>query len=173
MREGYSSRFVCLCVCYRASGYIPGLYVQSEAAYSFLQAFKDIYCVDFAENVSFGRYGVICLPWWSATRLFLDKKTHQWFLTRLEMEQYMNHQLSTLEWLSLTVLGSRLDSFLLTHQHMICPAGQTANAAPRVVQTHNHVTCAFLWLLQLRLDIIAWGQVDSDFMTACMVYIIL
>ena len=40
MREGYSSRFVseyvcvCVCMCYRTSGYIPGLYVQSEAAYS-------------------------------------------------------------------------------------------------------------------------------------------
>ena len=37
---------VCVCVCYHASGYILGLYVQSEAAYSFLQAFKDMYCVD-------------------------------------------------------------------------------------------------------------------------------
>ena len=32
MCEGYGSRFVCVCVCvcvYRASSYIPGLYVQS------------------------------------------------------------------------------------------------------------------------------------------------
>ena len=40
MHEGYGSRYVCLCVCmcvcYLASGYIPGLYVQSEAAYTFL-----------------------------------------------------------------------------------------------------------------------------------------
>ena len=39
MHEGYGSRFVCLvylCVCYHASSYIPGLYVQSEVAYSFL-----------------------------------------------------------------------------------------------------------------------------------------
>ena len=59
MREGYGNRFVCLCicvcVCYHASSYMPGLYVQSEATYSFLLAFKDMYCVDFAENVSFGR----------------------------------------------------------------------------------------------------------------------
>ena len=78
MHEGYENRFVCvcLCVCYHASGYIPGLYVQSEAAYSFLLAFKDIhaYCVDFTENISFGRYGIICLPQWSATRLFLSTK---------------------------------------------------------------------------------------------------
>ena len=33
-----------------------------------------MYCVDFAENISFGRYGIICLPQWSATQLFLDKK---------------------------------------------------------------------------------------------------
>ena len=32
MHEGCSS---CVCVCYHASGYIPGLYVQSEAAYGF------------------------------------------------------------------------------------------------------------------------------------------
>ena len=81
MREGYGNRFVCLsvylCVCYHASGYIPGLYmyVQSEVAYSFLYAFKDMHCVDFAEDVSFGRYGIICLPRWSATWLFLDKST--------------------------------------------------------------------------------------------------
>ena len=43
MHEGYSSRMcvcvcvsVCLCVSYCASGYIPGLYVQSEAICSFL-----------------------------------------------------------------------------------------------------------------------------------------
>ena len=48
---------VCVCVClsvclfYHASSYIPGLYVQSEAIYSFLWAFTDMYCVDFAENV--------------------------------------------------------------------------------------------------------------------------
>ena len=35
MREGYSSRFVCVSV-YRTSGYIPGVDVQSEAIYSFL-----------------------------------------------------------------------------------------------------------------------------------------
>ena len=63
MREGYGSRVcVCVCVCYLASGYIPGLYIESEAAYSFLWTFKDMCCVDFAENVSFGRYGTICLP---------------------------------------------------------------------------------------------------------------
>ena len=50
--------------------------------------------------------------------------------------------------LSLTVLGPRLDSFLLTHQHVL--DGQIVNAAPCVVQSHNHVCiqCTFLWLLQ-------------------------
>ena len=57
MREGYGM------------SYIPGLYVQSEAIYSFL------YCVDFTEKVQFGRlsYGITCLPA-LATRLFLDEK---------------------------------------------------------------------------------------------------
>ena len=44
MREGYGSRFVCVCVCvcvclsvcYRTSCYIPRLYVQIEASYSSL-----------------------------------------------------------------------------------------------------------------------------------------
>ena len=70
MRKGYGSRFMCECVCYRTSSYKPGLCVQSEAIYSFLY---DIYCVDFTENVLFGRYGIICLPQWLATQLFLDK----------------------------------------------------------------------------------------------------
>ena len=40
MHEGYGSHFVSecvnVCVCYPASGYIPGLYIQSEAMYSLL-----------------------------------------------------------------------------------------------------------------------------------------
>ena len=36
MRESYGSRFVSECVCYRASSYIPSLYVQNEAANNFL-----------------------------------------------------------------------------------------------------------------------------------------
>ena len=42
MCEGYGSRFVCVCVrvcvcvCYCASGYISGLYVQTEPVYNFL-----------------------------------------------------------------------------------------------------------------------------------------
>ena len=42
---------VCVSVCYRAGGYIPGLYVKSEAVYSFLKAFEDMHCVGFTENV--------------------------------------------------------------------------------------------------------------------------
>ena len=34
--KGYNSCCVCMCVCTSTSGYIPGLSVQSEAAYSFL-----------------------------------------------------------------------------------------------------------------------------------------
>ena len=49
---------VIMCVCYHASGYVPALYLQSERTYSFLWAFTDMYCVDFTENVSFGRYGI-------------------------------------------------------------------------------------------------------------------
>ena len=30
--------------------------------------------MDFAEKVSFGRNGVVCLPQWLASRLFLDQK---------------------------------------------------------------------------------------------------
>ena len=38
---------LCVCVCYHASGYVPDFYIQSEV---------------LAENVSLGRYGVICPP---------------------------------------------------------------------------------------------------------------
>ena len=42
MREGYGSHFVsvCVCVCYRTSGYRPDLYVRSEAAYNFFRLLK-------------------------------------------------------------------------------------------------------------------------------------
>ena len=66
---------VVMCVYYCASGYMLHLCVQSEAACSFVQAFKDMYCVNFTENVSFGRYGITCLPQWSVTRLFLIEKS--------------------------------------------------------------------------------------------------
>ena len=40
MLEGYGGQSVCVSVYYHANSYIPGLYVQSEVIYSFLQAFK-------------------------------------------------------------------------------------------------------------------------------------
>ena len=61
-REGYGNHCVCVCVCYCASGYVCGLYVQTSDVYNFLYAFKDIYCVDLAENVLFGRYDTIYQP---------------------------------------------------------------------------------------------------------------
>ena len=52
VHEGYVCRLhvyvcvrVCVSVCYHTSSYIPGFHVQSEVIYSFLQAFKDMYCV--------------------------------------------------------------------------------------------------------------------------------
>ena len=47
VRKGYSSRRVCVClsVCYRASGYIPGLFIQSEVAYSFFCRLLKIHIV--------------------------------------------------------------------------------------------------------------------------------
>ena len=54
---------VILCVCqsawYHANSHIP---LQSQALYSSLLAFTAMHYVKFAENLSFGRYGVICQP---------------------------------------------------------------------------------------------------------------
>ena len=36
MHEGYGSRSVCLCVCYRASCYIPRLYIEIRVSLGFL-----------------------------------------------------------------------------------------------------------------------------------------
>ena len=33
-----------------------------------------MHCVDFAENIQFGRYGIICPPGWLATHVSLNKK---------------------------------------------------------------------------------------------------
>ena len=94
MREGYGSRSVCECmcvcvclsVCYRASCYIPGLYVESEAVLSFLYAFKDMCCMDFAENVFFFQEIWRHLPVTMIGDSALSRpKIYQWFLTRLQM----------------------------------------------------------------------------------------
>ena len=78
--QSYGSRSVCLClsVCYRASSHLSGLYGQGKlliflAACRLLQI-QCMYCVEFAENISFGRYGITYLPQRWATRLFLDGK---------------------------------------------------------------------------------------------------
>ena len=64
MREGYGSRFVsvyvCVCVCYRASCYIPRLYVESRVPLGFLCCSQRMYCVDFFENALFKSSGEIC-----------------------------------------------------------------------------------------------------------------
>ena len=98
---------------------------------------------------------------------------------------------------SLTVLGSRFDSFLLTHwswhQHVVCPAGKCGmwcNLISYAVHVHVCIECTFkiviTRLLQLRLDLASspgpfqlfnvayWkpgdeARLDSDFMTACCV----
>ena len=54
-----------MCVCVSVTVLVTTYLVyisKSEAIYGFLWAFKDIYCVDFAENILFGSYGVIYLP---------------------------------------------------------------------------------------------------------------
>ena len=67
MREGYGSRSVCLSVCYRASCYIPRLYVEIQVSLGFLCWSSRMYCVDFVENALFKSSGEIC---WSP-RCFL------------------------------------------------------------------------------------------------------
>ena len=50
MRKGYGS---CVCVCYRASYYIPRLYVENKVQLGILWCFQDMHCVDFIENALF------------------------------------------------------------------------------------------------------------------------
>ena len=90
-----------------------------------------MYCVDFAKNVLFGRCGIIArhdgwrLGCFSTknTPIVLDTITNS---TVYEPLARSDHYLK--ERLSLTVLGSRLDNFLLSHDHDIStcrPAGLT------------------------------------------------
>ena len=62
MRKGYGSRSVCVCVsvCYRASCYIPRLYVENKVPLGFLWHFQDMHCVDFVEKALFKSSGDIC-----------------------------------------------------------------------------------------------------------------
>ena len=113
-----------------------------------------MYYVEFTEIVLFWRYGVIFLPWWLAIRVFLDKThTHTHTHTLMVLDTitnglvYINCLLKVptkLEQLSLTVMDSRPDSFLLTHwpwhQHVICPdcwPNCTWHAWPVLVHIHT------------------------------------
>ena len=49
-----------LSVCYRASGYIPRLYVENKVPLGFLWCFQDMQCVAFVENALFKSSGDIC-----------------------------------------------------------------------------------------------------------------
>ena len=62
MRDGYSSRSVCvcLCVCYHTNCYILRLYVEIKVALSFLCYFLHMYFVNFVQNALFRSYGDIC-----------------------------------------------------------------------------------------------------------------
>ena len=60
--EGYSSHFisVCVCVCYHADCYVPGLYIENKVPLDILWHFQEMNCVNFVENALFKRFGNIC-----------------------------------------------------------------------------------------------------------------
>ena len=62
MCEGYGSRcvHVSVCVCYRASRYIPHLYIENNVTLGFLWCFQDKHYVAFVENALFKSPGDIC-----------------------------------------------------------------------------------------------------------------
>ena len=60
MCEGYGSSSVCVCVCYHANCYMPGLYDANKVPLGFLQHFQGMNGMDFAENASFKSSGDIC-----------------------------------------------------------------------------------------------------------------
>ena len=51
---------VCVCVCYRASCYIPRLYVENRVPLGFLCCSPRMHRVDFIENALFKSSGEIC-----------------------------------------------------------------------------------------------------------------
>ena len=55
--EGYSSRFVCLSVCYSSNSYIVQPRSKSKVPAGFISYFKGFWLVDFAKSVSFKIYG--------------------------------------------------------------------------------------------------------------------
>ena len=77
MRDGYGSCSVCLCVCYRASCYIPRLYIESRVPLGFLCCSQHMYCVDFVEDALFKSSSEICwstLPSSLHNKLSMDKR---------------------------------------------------------------------------------------------------
>ena len=60
MRKGYGNRFVCVCICYRASYYIPRLFVESQVTLGSLWCFQPMHCVDFGEKALFESFRNIC-----------------------------------------------------------------------------------------------------------------
>jgi hypothetical protein len=58
MREGYSSRYVC--VCYHATCYILCLFVSNTTLQGCLPRFDCTHCVNLAENAPFTSSGIIC-----------------------------------------------------------------------------------------------------------------
>ena len=103
------------------------------------------------------------------TRLLFDKKhtngswhNYKWHSIWTTSKKW---RLSKPEQLSSTILGSRLDSFLLTHQSCTwfvqLAKLQMGCAVHSAISYHTCmcicIQCTFLWLLQLRLDL-AWRR---------------
>ena len=85
-------------VCVLVSALIPGM--SKVKRYIVSCRLLKMHCVDFAENIQFGRYGIKKM---SARMIGYSglsrQKTHQWFLTRLQVALYND-------------LGSRIDSWV-------------------------------------------------------------
>ena len=58
--EGYSTHFVCVCVCPPFSGSIKRLYNTLITAIGFVLNAKDFQVTDFSEKASFESYSVFC-----------------------------------------------------------------------------------------------------------------
>ena len=74
-----------VCVCYRASCYIPGLYVESRVPLGFLNCSQRVYCVDFVETTLFKSSGETCwspLPSLLLEELSMDKRDSDGFFLR-------------------------------------------------------------------------------------------
>ena len=145
-------------VCYRASCYIPRLYVESWVSLGFLCCFQRIYwvqmkhlaiCVDFMENALFKSSGEICwspLPSPLFDELSMDKRDSDSFFSR-------RLACRTSDWsYNLT------DSSLVTVDYQQCFFVFLISYVAKLLIRHVHghaayyviscnCTCAFLWLL--------------------------